>query len=454
MLFQDRKDAGQALARAVGEVPDLKDALVLALPRGGVPVAAEVARALHLPLDIFVVRKLGTPGQEELAMGAIARDGTMVINRWVVDDLGISPETIEAVAKRERQEIERREMVYRNGHAAARIEGRTVILVDDGLATGATMLAAVHAVRPVASRVIVAVPVATQSICAKLRSEADEVICLATPEPFIAVGRFYKDFGQTTDDEVHAILAQARSEQEIIHENVNEEDSNSGHSGGRQQLPVQIPAGGVVLQGDLTIPERLRGVVLFAHGSGSSRHSPRNRHVAEVLQKAGLATLLMDLLTSREEESEQYTRHLRFDINLLAERLLRATAWIAGQPQFKGVKVGYFGASTGAAAALVAAAETGKTIAAVVSRGGRPDLAGARLNRVHSPTLLIVGGNDREVIRMNRDALALLRCEKKLEIVSGATHLFEEPGTLEEVARLARAWFEKYLNRNSDVKAA
>jgi putative phosphoribosyl transferase len=208
---------------------------------------------------------------------------------------------------------------------------------------------------------------------------------------------------------------------------------------------VQVPAGAVTLEGNLAVPEGARGVVLFAHGSGSSRHSPRNRHVAGVLYEAGLATLLMDLLTADEEAIDLQTRRLRFDIGLLAERLAGATDWLAQNPATRDLTIGYFGASTGAAGALVAAAQRPDAVGAIVSRGGRPDLAGAALARVQAPTLLIVGGNDVAVIGMNEEALAQLRVEKELQIVPGATHLFEEPGALDEVARLARAWFERYL---------
>src|SRR4051794_16993602 len=209
---------------------------------------------------------------------------------------------------------------------------------------------------------------------------------------------------------------------------------------------VQVPAGPVTLEGNLALPAGARGVVLFAHGSGSSRHSPRNRYVAGVLQAAGLGTLLVDLLTAAEEQTDLRTRHLRFDIDLLAERLAGITDWLTTQPATQGWRVGYFGASTGGGAALVAAAARPQAVGAVVSRGGRPDLAGeGALGRVRAPTLLVVGGADTPVIALNRQAMAPMSAPVSLEIVPGATHLFEEPGTLEEVARLARDWFERHL---------
>jgi dienelactone hydrolase len=208
---------------------------------------------------------------------------------------------------------------------------------------------------------------------------------------------------------------------------------------------VHVTAGPVTLEGNLGLPEGARGVVLFAHGSGSSRHSSRNRYVARLLNEAKLATLLVDLLTAEEEAVDLRTAHLRFDIGLLAERLVGATDWLTQHPDTGHLRIGYFGASTGAAAALVAAAQRSEAVGAVVSRGGRPDLAGPALPLVRAPTLLIVGGNDFQVIELNRAAFEQLRCEKQLVIVPGATHLFEEPGALDEVARLAREWFERHL---------
>src|SRR4030088_747872 len=212
-----------------------------------------------------------------------------------------------------------------------------------------------------------------------------------------------------------------------------------------EETLVHVSAGSVTLDGNLSLPEESRAVVLFAHGSGSSRHSSRNRYVARVLNEAKLATLLIDLLTLDEEVVDARTAQLRFDIQLLAERLGGATDWLTLFPDTKHLRIGYFGASTGAAAALVAAAVRPDVVSAVVSRGGRPDLAGAALTRVKAPTLLIVGEDDIQVIELNRQALAQLRCEKQLVIVPGATHLFEEPGALDVVAQLARDWFQRHL---------
>lgn len=209
---------------------------------------------------------------------------------------------------------------------------------------------------------------------------------------------------------------------------------------------VRIPAGAATLGGNITVPSNAGGIVLFVHGSGSSRHSPRNRFVAQTLNNAGLATLLFDLLTPEEEAVDIRTAHLRFDIALLAERLGLATDWISQEQAVRNLRIGYFGSSTGGGAALVAAAARPESARAIVSRGGRPDLAGAALPKVRAPTLLIVGGADDVVIEMNREAIDRMRCEVKLELVPNATHLFEEPGALERVAHLASEWFRRHLH--------
>jgi putative phosphoribosyl transferase len=432
--YRDRFEAGAVLAGRLSGLAGRPDLLVLALPRGGVPVAFEVARRLGAELDAFVVRKLGVPGQEQLAMGAIASGGIRVLNESVIGALGIDQETIEAVAAKEQRELERREKLFRGDSPPPQIEDRTVVLVDDGLATGSTMLAAVRALRQQSpARVIVAVPVAAPETCEMMEAEADDVVCAATPEPFHAVGLWYEDFEQTSDEEVRELLERAQ-------------ERRDPRAQGAGDVRVDVPAGQrVALEGDLALPEGAIGVVLFAHGSGSSRHSPRNRQVAGTLQRSRLGTLLIDLLTPEEAEAERYTRHLRFDIDLLADRVIGAARWLSRYPPTQHLSIGGFGASTGAAAALVAAAREPGLVRAVVSRGGRPDLAGEELSLVRAPTLLIVGGDDHAVIEMNREAFRRLRTVKELQIIPGATHLFEEPGALERVAQLAAEWFVRHL---------
>jgi putative phosphoribosyl transferase len=366
-------------------------------------------------------------------MGAIGEDGAIVLNRELIARLGLGGEEVQQVIERERVELERRLRRYRGERPPEPVSGRTVILVDDGLATGATARAAIQVLRlRGARRVVLAVPVAPPHTAQAFGGVADEVVVVQTPEPFFAIGQFYVDFAQTSDAEVAWLLGVPGAAP--VGAVVAAEDPVRG---------CDIEVGGVRLAGDLAVPASPVGVVVFAHGSGSSRHSPRNRWVAGALNQAGLATLLLDLLTPGEE----LDRAKVFDIGLLAQRLVGSTRWLGEQPQVGRLPVGYFGASTGAGAALWAAAELGGQIAAVVSRGGRPDLAGARLAQVRAPTLLIVGGRDEVVLELNRQAQAKLRCEHALEIVPGATHLFEEPGTLDQVAVLAAQWFTNYLPR-------
>ena len=414
--FRDRGEAGRLLGERLAQPRALGHVVVLGLPRGGVPVARQVARALGAPLDVFLVRKLGFPGQPELAMGAIASGGIRVLNEQLVRELRLSNELIDRVAEQEEKELSRREQAYRGDRPPLDLCGKTVVLVDDGLATGATMRAAVEAVRRHGPRrVVVAVPSAPPHALEDLRDGIDELVWLIAPDPFYAVGLWYEDFREVSDGDVRRLL----------------------------RIPAEqaVDAGGA--EAALVVPEDARGLVVFAHGSGSSRFSPRNRYVAGMLEEAELATLLVDLLTTEEERVDLRTREHRFDIELLAERVVSAVGW-AESLRFP---IGLFGASTGAAAALVAAARQPDAVHAVVSRGGRPDLAGPALAEVRPPTLLIVGGRDELVLDLNRQAQAAMTrsVAVEVEIVRGATHLFEERGALERVAELARDWFLRHL---------
>lgn len=423
VLFPDRVAAGQQLGHRL-EYLRGKPVVVLGLPRGGVPVAEQVARALDAPLDVILVRKLGVPFQHELAMGAIGEDGIRVLNDVVVRLAEISDRGIAVVQAREQVELARRAAHYRRERARIPLEGRIAVVVDDGIATGSTVRAACQVAKAAgATRVVVAVPVAPPNWTAGLGTDADEFVCLHTPPDFYAVGQFYANFDAVTDDEVVASLRRS----------------------GTRDGDVMVEAGPVRLAAHLTVPERPSGIVVFAHGSGSSHHSPRNRFVATVLNNAGLATLLFDLLTPEEEVDRSNV----FDIDLLAGRLTDATHWLTSQPAVADLPVCYFGASTGAAAALRAAADPDAATAAVVSRGGRPDLAGGQLGGVSVPTLLIVGGSDDVVLDLNRAALDTLTCESRLTVIPGATHLFEEPGALAAVAEAARDWFLDHLGQQA-----
>jgi len=433
VYFTDREDAGRQLAARLEHLRG-RDPVVVALPRGGVPVAAEVAEALGAPLDICVIRKLGVPSQPELGLGAIGEDGVRVLNRQVMRVAGVTAEQLAKVEASERAELERRVLRYRAGRPGVELAGRTVVVVDDGVATGSTARAACRIVRARgAGRVVLAVPVAPADWTASMEGEADDLVAVRTPVAFYAIGQFYQDFTQTTDAEVTECLARATAAQAP--------SGDRSSTTGPQDREVELRIGPLRLAGHLTVPSDATGVVLFAHGSGSSRHSPRNRFVAERLNRAGLGTLLFDLLSEREEADRSNV----FDTEMLADRLTEVTDWLGDELKERELPVGYFGASTGAAAALRAAAEPGSQVAAVVSRGGRPDLAGERLGSVKAPTLLIVGGADHQVLELNRQAQARLRCESHLSVVPGATHLFEEPGTLAAAADLAADWFTRHL---------
>jgi putative phosphoribosyl transferase len=423
LRFIDRADAGRQLAAELMHLaPD--QPVILGLTRGGIPVAARVAEALGAPLDMLVVSKVGAPGQPELGLGAVAEGGIQVMDLVLGERVGLGPDELPRLMRSQGRVLDERVAALRRTHPRMALDGRVAIVVDDGLATGSTAHAAVRsAYRAGAARVIIAVPVGSPDAVQRMRSVADDVVCLATPHPFVAVGRYYDHFDQV-DDAVALGLLPSRS-----------------HPLSDEPAEVRIHAGETYLTGDLAVPLTAEQLVIFAHGSGSSRLSPRNRRVAQGLRDGGIATLLLDLLT----EDEARDRRAVFDIDLLADRLEATLAWTRMDPRTHHLRLGLFGASTGAAAALVAAARCPDLVGSVVSRGGRPDLARTWLPIVKAPTLLIVGGDDVEVLRLNREALTRLHCPCALEVVPGAGHLFEEPGALDHVMVRARDWFARSL---------
>lgn len=440
MVFSDRREAGQRLAERLRHLVS-EDPVVVALPRGGVPVAVEVAHALHAPLDILAVRKLGAPGHPELAVGAVAEGSVGVLDQRMVRATSASEQEIDATLDRESAELDRRVDVYRRACPPTDLEDRVVIVVDDGLATGLTDLAAVRALRARgARRIVVAAPVGSRAATELLGTEADDVICAFIPRDLRSVGQWYADFGEVRDEDVLALLSGE------AHETPRKPPPDDD-AALREGVTFEVPAGR--LEGELVVPQDARGIVVFAHGSGSGRHSPRNRAVAAALHAQGLATLLFDLLT----DVEATDRRRVFDIPLLAERLAEVGRWTREHPPTRRLPLGLFGASTGAAAALVAAADLGPDVCAVVSRGGRPDLAADRLEDVTTPTLLIVGSRDESVLLLNRMAAARLAGPHELDVIEGAGHVFEEPGALERVAELAAEWFVAHAGDGATADA-
>ena len=419
--FIDRADAARQLATALSRYRG-SHPLVLAIPRGGVPLGRILADALEGDLDIVLVRKLGAPFNPELAIGAVDEQGRVHLEPHA-REARANAAFVRQEASRELRVIRERRKQYSQGHAPIDPAGRTVIVVDDGLATGATMRAALSAIRSMKpDRLVCAVPVAAPESLEAVEDLCDDVACLEAPPEFHAVGQFYDRFTPVSESEVVALLSTPAAASPVP----------------RVSRRIRIAAGDGDIEGDLEIPSRAAGLVIFAHGSGSGRMSPRNRLVARVLNEAGFATLLCDLLTVEEDRD----RAKRFDIPLLAGRVEAAIDWATSDEALRALPIGLFGASTGAAAALIAAARR-PVVRAVVSRGGRPDLAPPDvLARVTVPTLLIVGGDDTDVLMLNRHALTRMSGNARLTVVPGATHLFEEPGSLERVAALAAHWFD------------
>ncbi|HST80222.1 MAG TPA: phosphoribosyltransferase family protein [Kineosporiaceae bacterium] len=429
-IFADRGEAGRQLAEVLRSRVG-PDVIVLGLSRGGVPVAFEVARALRAPLDLIVVARLGIPSQPETALGALAEGGIRVIDHHIVELAMVSPHEMDVVERYERIRLKERVERLRGDRPAPSLGGRTVVIVDDGLATGSSARAACQAARRRgAGHLIVAVPIASEEGLAALTADADEVVALRTPRDFISVGHVYLDFGQTDDDDVVRLLAEAKG------------------FPASESLPAPLPAdrpavqvpvrelvlpAGVPVVGRLAVPVGARELVIVAHASSRERDSARSRYLSCKLTDAGFATLLVDLLT-RDEESHG---NRCFAVPLLARRLQAVTRTVAGDFD----RVDYLGSDVAAAVVLEAAAAPEADVQAVVSLGGRPDLV-ARLGALRARTLLIVGEQDSAGLRLNLQAAERMSCPYQLVTIPGAGHRFREPGTLRVAAAQLSAWFQ------------
>lgn len=439
-LFHDRHAGGMALAQALSQHVRRPGSVVLGMARGGVAVAAPVARALDASLDTFVGRKLGVPGLEEVAFGAIAEGDEGPVLEGVHDYIGLPRRVVTTIVAREREEMARRIRRYRDGHPLPSLAGRTVIVVDDGLASGATLTAAGRALRRHrAARLIAAVPVASTDGLQAARATFDEVVAVATPAPFGTVSDWYHDYDPVSDAEVRALLGRAPAP---------EHPENAAAPAGNERdvaIPSSEPGFTLVMPGELGMPPDARsphGLVILAHGGGSSRGSYRNRYLAARLRLAGWATLRVDLLGERERDADT-DGEMRFDIARITRRLLVATRWCLDHDVAGADHIVLFGASTGAAAAIGVAAALPSHVHGVIARGGRVDLAADHLAHVQAPSLLVVGSADGDTLRLNRESARRLGGAVTLRIVRGAGHTFEEAGALGRVGEHVSAWLTR-----------
>ncbi|HEY8269389.1 MAG TPA: erythromycin esterase family protein [Pseudobdellovibrionaceae bacterium] len=428
VCFQNRIEAGIILADKLlhslkqGTKGGKKEKpLVLAIPRGGVPVAYEVAKKLQADLDLLIVKKIGTPENPELAIGAVSEEGTPWLNSKIINHFNIKNADIQAMVEKKLEEVQSQVRRLRGSRPAIPVEGRVLIIVDDGIATGATLRAAIHLLRErQPEKIIIAVPVAPEATLESLRQIADEVVCLETPFPFIAVGDWYQDFSQVSDEEVISLLHGKVVPDEIVGKEMTYYD------------------GTIELKADLQLVANMKGLVVFIHESEGSRHSRGNLQVAEELNKIGFATLVPALLTERESEDRKNI----FNMELLIDRLLKVSdAVIPHLAQVHGVhsSLAYFGTGTGAAVALGAAAKSSRDIFAIISHGGRPDLVNKYLRRVKSPTLLMVSEADLEVITLNELAAQRLATVQMVIII--------ELEAIAEVVEYTADWLLQYAPR-------
>ncbi|MFI6578279.1 phosphoribosyltransferase [Nocardiopsis sp. NPDC050513] len=421
--FTDRSEAGRRLAERVRPYA-VTDPLVLALPRGGVPVGAELARLLDADFDVLMVRKVGLPGRPELGVGAISEDGHVTFDDIALARMRIPRQALAETVEAERDELERRRRVYRGDRPAPRIAGRDCVVVDDGVATGGTARAALRMVRQAQpAQLILAVPVAAPEAVESLRPEADALVVLSAPDNFHAVGEWYRDFSQLSDGHVTAILAER----------------------GRAQPPsdatrgVRIRSGEDYLDGDLTMPATLRGAIVVAVGEG--RADPRWRAVSAVLRRAGYATLLLDLLTA----GERAERAEGADTGVLGDRLNAAVTWLRRATDAASEPVGILGSGTAAPAALLTAAGRPQDVGSVVVYGGRIDLAEPSLPKVRAPTLVMLESGDSFVRELSEWARGRMGGPTDLRVMEGAEQLLEGGAEWRRVATEALDWFDRHL---------
>ena len=417
--FENREHAGKTMAETLMQYKHLNP-VVLALPRGGVPIAFEIANQLQAPLDVILVKKIGAPGHEEFAIGAVAEDEKPILNHKVIKQYQFNPEEIENIIGNRITEIRNRSKTYRKLTKKIPLEGRNVIVVDDGLATGATMLAAVRWLRTQKiNKIIVAVPVSSKEAASEIKKLVDEFISLHTPENFIAVGMWYKDFPQVSDEEVLRLLSNKIIKPRIIPYNVIIEDEN------------------IKLQGIVRIPQNAKGIILFAHGGNGIHKHQIDVFMANSLNNSGFATLLINLLT----ESESLDQKSAFNVELLTKRLLVATRWV--KANHAGLAIGYFGTSIGTAAAIKASKDR-LDIFAIVSLTGRPDLAHEVLAKTYAPALLMAGANDKTNIPYNKMAKEELT-NAKIVLIPHVAQDFEDPETLKQIALHTINWFKNSI---------
>ena len=454
--FRDRADAGDALALSLSMFATEPNLVVLGVGRGGVPVARQVAGELGAPFDVLVSRKVGVPGIEEVSLGAIAEGSGRVIPDDVAWYIGVPSRVVERLAARERVELERCAQLYRGGKPLHDLKGRTVILVDDGLATGATLRAAARVVRSKQPRrLIAAVPIASQSGAKELQAEVDELVALVTPEEFKSVSASYTSYAPVTDDEVLALLGRpARRAPSVLVRDVSDRiapPSRQGRGPSGSERTLEIQAAGSTIMADLGVPRdifgentrRIRGLAILAQGAGCSRNSYRNRYMAGRLRESGYATLRVDLLTREEQCDDPASVGPRFAVERIAARLNSVCDWAAHEGVDGVDHTILISAGTGAAAAFLAAARRRERIFAVVSRGGRVDLAGETLAQVQAPALLIVGTANAETVQRNREAMRLLPTSAELVRIPRAGDSFAEPGALGSVAEHTVKWLDR-----------